>query len=262
MLGALLVLAACSGAGEVTLRTASPTPTLTPIATRTPAPTAVAASPAASPSASPTPIVHPPGQTHYVAMGASDTVGVGSLDPLNGSWPSRVAALLPPGSTYRNLGVRGSLTAQAQRDQLPVAIREQPTIVTIWLAVNDMLAQVPAGAYGASLAAILDALVQGTEARIFVGNVPDLRAVPIFRAVDPAVVLALVQAYNFQVTTAAAKHPGRVVGVDIFAGSAELTTDITVSADGFHPSDNGYALIAWRFADAMRRRGIPLKATP
>lgn len=261
LLGVVLVLAACSGAGEVTLRTASPTPTRTPIATRTPAPTVVA-SPAASPSASATPIVRAAGQTHYVAIGASDTVGVGSLDPLNGSWPSRVAALLPPGSTYRNLGVSGSLTAQAQRDQLPVAIREQPTIVTIWLAVNDLNAQVSAGAYGTSLLAILDALVQGTEARIFVGNVPDLRAVPIYRAVDPAVVLALVQAYNLQIATAAAKHPGRVVVVDLFAGSAELTTDISVSADGFHPSDSGYALIAQRFADAMRRSGIALRAVP
>lgn len=260
LLALVLVLGACGGGAEVTLRTASPTPTRTPIATRTPAPPITA--PSASPSATATAAVRAPGQTHYVAIGASDTVGIGSLDPVNGSWPSRIAALLPPGSTYRNLGVSGSLTAQAQRDQLPVAIREQPTVVTIWLAVNDLNAQVPAGAYGTSLLAIFDALVQGTEARIFVGNVPDLRAVPIYRALDPAVVLALVQSYNFQVATAAAKHPGRVVVVDLFAGSAELMTELTVSADGFHPSDNGYALLARRFADAMRRSGMPLKAAP
>ncbi|HET7700772.1 MAG TPA: hypothetical protein VFM06_07915, partial [Candidatus Limnocylindria bacterium] len=107
LLALVLVLGACSSGAEVTLRTASPTPSRTPIATRTAAPTP-STSPSASPSASATPVVRAPGQTHYVAIGASDTVGVGSLDPLNGSWPSRLAALLPPGSTYRNLGVSGS----------------------------------------------------------------------------------------------------------------------------------------------------------
>ena len=266
LLGVALVLAACGTSGEVTLRTASPTPTRTPIATRTPAPSP-SLTIAPSPSASTTPVVRAPGAIHYVAIGASDTVGVGSLDPLNGSWPSRLAALMPAERTYRNLGVSGSLAAQAQRDQLPVAIREQPTIVTVWLAVNDLNAQlagapVSATSYGASLGAIVDALVQGTSARVFVGNVPDLRAVPIYRPLDPTVLLAAIQSYNLQITTAAAKHPGRVVVVDLFAGSAELTTDITVSTDGFHPSDNGYALIAQRFADAMRRSGIPLRASP
>ncbi|MBI2983397.1 MAG: hypothetical protein HYY42_04365 [Chloroflexi bacterium] len=202
----------------------------------------------------------PSGRLHYVAIGASDTVGVGSLDPANGSWPSRLAALMSRDRTYRNLGVSGSLAAQAQRDQLPVAVREQPTIVTVWLAVNDLDAQIPPGVYGTSLGAIVDTLVQGTSARIFVGNVPDLRAVPVYAALDPRVLLALVQSYNAQVTAAAAKHAGRVVVVDLFTGSAELMTNVTVAADGFHPSDEGHVLIAQRFADAMRKSGIPLRS--
>lgn len=192
-------------------------------------------------------------------MGASDTVGVGSLDPANGSWPSRVAALLPVGSTYRNLGVSGSLAAQAQRDQLPVAVREQPTIVTVWLAVNDLNAFVPAQTYQASLGTIVDTLVRDTSARIFVGTVPDLRALPTYSAVDPAVLLSGIQAFNFVIAGIAAKHAGRVVVVDLFTGSAELTTQITIGADGFHPSDAGHVLVAQRFADAMRKSGVALR---
>ncbi len=199
---------------------------------------------------------------HYVAIGASDTVGIGSLDPANGSWPSRLAALMPPERTYRNLGVSGSLATQAQRDQLPVALREQPTVVTVWLAVNDLNAQIPAAAYGASLGAIVDTLVQGTSAGVFIGNVPDLRALPIYAVFDPLVLLALIQSYNAQVTAAAAKHQGRVVVVDLFGGSAELMTNVAVAADGFHPSDAGYAVIAERFADAMRKSGVPLRSAP
>jgi len=187
---------------------------------------------------------------------------VGSLDPANGSWPSRIAALLPPGSTYRNLGVSGSLTAQAQRDQLPAAVREQPTVVSIWLAVNDLNALIPAQDQAASLAAIVDTLVQGTPARVFVGNVPDLRAVPIYSAVDPLVLLARMQSYNTAIAAAVAKQPDRAVLVDLFAGSADLMSQVTVSGDGFHPSDAGYVLIAQRFADAMRKSGVPLRPGP
>jgi lysophospholipase L1-like esterase len=213
-----------------------------------------------SPSGSAAPIVRASGAIHYVALGASDTVGVGSLDPANGSWPSRIAALLPAGSTYRNLGVSGTLAAQAQRDQLPLAVREQPTVVTVWLAVNDLNAQLPAQTYGASLGGIIDPLVRDTPARIFVGNVPDLRAVPVYAALDPLVVLATVQSYNAVIAAAAAKHPTRVAVVDLFTGSLDLTTQITVAGDGFHPSDAGYVLIAQRFAEAMRKSGIPLRA--
>jgi len=169
---------------------------------------------------------------------------------------------MPADRTYRNLGVSGSLAAQAQRDQLPVAVREQPTIVTVWLAVNDLNAQVPPQTYGATLGAIVDALVQGTGARIFVGNVPDLRAVPVYAAIDPLVLLATVQSYNAQIAAIAAKHGARVTVVDLFAGSAELTSQMTVASDGFHPSDAGYALIAGRFADTMRRGGVPLRTSP
>ena len=55
----------------------------------------------------------------------------------------------------------------------------------------------------------------------------------------------------------AASHPGRVVLVDLFTGSAELVSNTTVASDGFHPSDAGYQLIADRFATAMRAAGVP-----
>jgi len=41
---------------------------------------------------------------------------------------------------------------------------------------------------------------------------------------------------------------------------AALVSAATASQEGFHPSDEGYQLIADRFANAMRANGIPLKA--
>jgi len=213
----------------------------------------VALSPTATPTPSPTALVR------YVAIGASDTVGVGATDPATGSWPARIAQLLPPGSAFVNVGVSGSIALQARTAQLPGALAQRPTVVSIWLAVNDMNATIEPASFASDLGAIVDALVSGTEAKIFVGNVPDLRPVPAYKDADKAALFRLIGAYNAAIAAITTKYPGRVFAVDLFTGSAELVSTITVSGDGFHPSDAGYQLIADRFAAAMRSGGIPLR---
>jgi lysophospholipase L1-like esterase len=229
---------ACSNASV------TPTPTPTPIAGR----------------ASPSPATTAGPAVRYVAIGASDAVGIGAADPVRGSWPARLATRLPAGSAYVNLGVSGSLAIQARTEQLPGAIAQRPTLVTVWLAVNDLNATIAPASYRESLAAIVDPLVARTEATIFVGNVPDLRPVPAYAAVDKLMLAAQITAYNEVIAAVAARDPARVVVVDLHTGSAELVSNATVARDGFHPSDAGYLLIADRFATAMRAKGVPLRS--
>ena len=197
----------------------------------------------------------------YVAIGASDAVGVGASDPTNGSWPALVASRLPAGSPpYTNLGVSGSLALQAVTQQLPGAIAQMPDVVSVWLAVNDLNATIEPASFADALGQILDGLVAKTSATIFVGDVPDLRAVPVYAGADKARLLAGIQGYNNAIAAIAARNPARVKVVDLFTGSAALVSTATVSQDGFHPSDEGYQLIADRFASAMRANGVPLRA--
>ncbi len=236
--------------------------------------TACSAAPAAQPSPTRGPTAPPssapssaqPSATvssgvKYVAIGASDTVGVGASDPARGSWPALVAARLPAGSPpYTNLGVAGSLALQAVTQQLPGAIAQKPDVVSVWLAVNDLNATIVPASFADSLERIVDGLVQKTSATIFVGDVPDLRAVPVYAGADKARLLAGIQGYNDAIAAIAARNPERVKVVDLFTGSAALVSSGTVSQDGFHPSDEGYQLIADRFASAMRANGVPLRA--
>jgi acyl-CoA thioesterase I len=218
--------------------------------------------PAASPSSPPaTATATVASGIKYVAIGASDSVGVGATDPAKGSWPAIVASRLPAGSPpYTNLGVSGSLALQAVTQQLPGAIAQKPTVVSVWLAVNDLNATIEPASFAEALGQIIDGLVQKTSATIFVGTVPDLRAVPVYAGVDKARLLAGIQAYNDAIAAIAARNPSRVKVVDLFTGSAALVSSGTVSPDGFHPSDDGYVLIAERFASAMRANGVPLRA--
>ncbi|HEV8655822.1 MAG TPA: GDSL-type esterase/lipase family protein [Candidatus Limnocylindria bacterium] len=243
---ALLLVTACSGPPA----RAGTTPPATSTAS-------AAARVTLSPTVAPTPTAT--AAVRYVAIGASDTVGVGATDPVSGSWPARVATLLPPGSAFVNVGVSGSIALQARTAQLPGALAQRPTVVSIWLAVNDMNATIEPASFANDLGAIVDALVSGTDAKIFVGNVPDVRPVPAYQDADKAALFRLIGAYNAAIAGVGAKYPGRVFVVDLFTGSADLVSTMTVSGDGFHPSDAGYQLIADRFAAAMRANGVPLR---
>src|SRR5256885_11663851 len=83
----------------------------------------------------------------YVAIGASDAVGVGARDPETEGWVPRLGARL--GAHVINLGVSGSTLSQALNEQLAPAIDAQPDIVSVWLAVNDMNARVSLASYEA-----------------------------------------------------------------------------------------------------------------
>jgi acyl-CoA thioesterase-1 len=243
---ALLALAACSSPEQAR-------PSVTPARSM-----AATVAPTTAPTATPT--AAPASAVRYVAIGASDTVGVGATDPTTGSWPARVATLLPPGSAFVNLGVSGSVAVQAKDAQLPGAIAQRPTVVSIWLAVNDMNATIEPASYRDALGAIVSGLVSRTDAKIFIGNVPDVRGVPAYKDVDKTLLLQQITAYNEVIAGITRAAPGRVFAVDLFTGSAPLVSTITVSGDGFHPSDEGYRLIAERFANAMRSNGVPLRA--
>jgi lysophospholipase L1-like esterase len=245
---ALVVAAGLVACGSAPTAVATATPE------RTPSPTLFITTTA--PTASPTPNG---AAFRYVAIGASDTVGVGASDPRTGSWPGRVAAHLGAGTDYVNLGVSGSLAAQASRAQVPAAVGLKPQLVTVWLAVNDLNAGLTAPDYATALRSVLEPLVRNTDARIFVGNVPDLRAVPAYASTDQSALLKQIAAYNAAIADVARTVPGRVTVVDLFTGSGALVSTITVSADGFHPSDAGYALIADRFVQAVAEAGISVR---
>jgi acyl-CoA thioesterase I len=125
--------------------------------------------------------------------------------------------------------------------------------------VNDLNATIEPASFADALGQVIDGLVQKTSAAVFVGNVPDLRAVPAYAGVDKTRLLAGIQAYNDAIAAIAARSAGRVTVVDLFTGSAALVSTATVSQDGFHPSDEGYQLIADRFAGTMRAKGVPLQ---
>lgn len=188
----------------------------------------------------------------YVAIGASDTYGTGTADPVHESWPADLSRKLGKGVRLINLGIPGIDTPTALRVELPVALDAHPDVVTIWLAVNDLVARVPVPTYQRDLETLLSRLRSAApHARILVANVPNLALLPRFQHSNTQQLSQQIKLYNQAIATAVNATP-RVVLIDLSQFSQTLTDHPEyISNDGLHPSAQGYAQLAAIFYQTM-----------
>ncbi|MGH9188999.1 MAG: GDSL-type esterase/lipase family protein, partial [Acidimicrobiales bacterium] len=120
----------------------------------------------------------------YVAIGASDSVGIGSTNPARDAWPEVFRRMaLPDGTRYANLAVPGATLASALADQLPKAVAMRPSLVTVWLNVNDLRHRVRPPDFERGLEQIVEQLRDEGGTRVLVANVPPLDRLPALRFV-------------------------------------------------------------------------------
>ncbi len=190
----------------------------------------------------------------YVAIGASDTFGVGANDPYTDNWPSQLTLLLKQPVHLINLGVPGMTVHTALSAELPVALDARPDLVTIWLAVNDLATDVPVAAYSHDLDVLLGHLqAAAPHARIAVGNVPDLTSVPFFYSYNPVTLRQKIMAYNKAITSIVGRH--HVILVNLSGEGYNLQEfPQYISRDGLHPSSIGYLQLAELFYAALQKK--------
>ena len=192
----------------------------------------------------------------YVALGASDSVGVGAANPAQDGWVPQLHRRLPPGTRLVNLGVSGFKLSEALTQELPVALDTQPDLVTVWLAVNDFNARVNLTQYERDLDRLLTALAEQHPQRILMGNMPALERVPVYNGtgIAPDRIEGEIARWNEVIARQAQKHG--VVLVDLHSQWTELEAHPDyISADGFHPSAAGYQAIADLFYQALQQSG-------
>jgi acyl-CoA thioesterase-1 len=214
-------------------------------------------------------VLPPPADTGpapvYVAVGASETTGVGSDQPLRDGWPRVLHRnAMPPGSIFVNMGIPGATVAQALAEEATQALAARPNLVTVWLNVNDMAKGVSPADYEGQLDSLVKSLRRGGAVRVLVANTPPLDKLPayqsgrLFGAVPPPeVVQQLVTDYNAAIARVVQKEGALLV--DLYAAGmaarAAGTEAGMVSRDGLHPNTAGHAAIADVFGQVLRDSG-------
>ena len=184
----------------------------------------------------------------YVALGASDAVGVGADHPSSEGWVPLVGNELPESPQLINLGISGATLGDVISQELPVAIDARPDWVSIWPGVNDLRQDVSLKTFTSQLNAILNQLNRETLAHVIVLNIPDLRLVPAFAEVDQTTLDQTVRQWNDAIAQAVRQH--NAILVDLYGNSQEVAGHPQdISSDGFHPSTAGYR----RIADLVRK---------
>ena len=193
------------------------------------------------------------GPVTYVALGASDAVGVGSNEPGSQGYVPLIESRLPSGSHLVNLGISGIRLHEALARELPLALTTSPTLITVWLVVNDFVDGVPYNSYMPDLDTLLKQLRAGTKSRIVMANLPDLTLLPAFShssASQKAATVAAIKKWNAEIASTAARY--HVTIVDLFSHNSQLTAHPEyISGDGFHPSPAGYVQLANYFWQAI-----------
>lgn len=194
-------------------------------------------------------------QLNYVALGASDGWGTGARDPDEQNWPVDLAHKLGNQTHLVNLGIPGITLHDALNVELPVALDVHPNLVTIWLAVDDLLANTPLDSYTHDLDLLLTRLETTTpDGHIALANIPDLTLLPRFRTEDQTTKASLqsqVTAYNASIAEVAQHH--QVMLIDLYKEWSLIANHPEyISSDGFHPSTRGYAQLAEIFYQTLK----------
>jgi acyl-CoA thioesterase-1 len=194
----------------------------------------------------------------YVAVGASESVGVGSDHPEHDAWTAILyRSAFPQDAVFYNFARPGSLVSDALQDQLPQALAVHPDLVTVWLNTNDLVHSVPTATYRSELQRLVHALRQDGHARVLVANTPVLRTLPAIRnkpaAPPPDTIDAAVGDYNQAIASVVQEEAAVLVDLNCQGDMATLHPN-WVSADGFHPNTNGYRAIALAFRGALAGR--------
>lgn len=212
----------------------------------------------------------------YVAVGASETVGFGADRPETQAWPAVLKKEALPKARFVNLGIPGATVATALEQELPKAVELSPTIVTVWLNVNDLIARVPLATYESQLTQLVRALRRGGATRVLVANTPPLDRLPAYLAClpgppagsaakcplpagaapSPELVRLGVSAYNKIIAKVAAAEGADVVDLHAagLAARSKNQEAALFGTDGFHPSSAGHKAVAEAFAEAIESK--------
>lgn len=193
----------------------------------------------------------------YVALGDSTVEGVGASRPEQNyvsHLGERLRAVYPT-ARIENLGTAGATSADVRTRQLARAIARRPDVVTLSVGPNDITGRVSLHHYAANVGAILESLAGQTRAVLVVNLIPDLAVTPHFRGrPEGELVGRLTAQFNDVLRHQAREHGAELV--DLYEPSrAEIPgRPELVAADGYHPSDAGYARWAELVWPGIERR--------
>lgn len=180
----------------------------------------------------------------YVALGDSLTAGVG-VNNYEQSYPYLIAKKL---SNTHNIILKdtawpGFKTANVKNTLLPLAISDNPDIVTLFVGINDIRDNVSTEDFTNNYEQILENLSQKTYAKIYVINIPFVGSGNLILPPYNYYFNSKTIEFNEIIKNLAKKYNEKYI--DLYTPTIkEFKSSVYYSKDLFHPSAEGYAFWA------------------
>src|SRR6476646_1395753 len=190
----------------------------------------------------------------YLALGASDVIGVGAT-PLTEGYVYLInhdLQLRIPGTFLITLGIPGTrIESMNEQVRLAKHFRGDADLATVWVGANDLVHGDDPSRFQSDLRQFLRRLQSSVSTTVVIANLPDLTQLPTFHAMaNPAVTLARVKAFNMAIEVEAPYVNASIVNV--FGESSP--DDFAFDENGFHPTIEGHRRIASLFRKAILER--------
>ena len=189
----------------------------------------------------------------YVALGDSTGSGVGARE---GGYVLRLCNRLVqrrPESRLTNLCVSGATTADLIRTQLQRGVALNPDLVTVGIGINDIGHGLTLEQFSKNYEVILSTLREKTRAQIVVTNLPDVSSAPRIPGALRREYQQQIRRFSQRLEEIAARHGVTVFDVFTITHEKLGSHPEYFSADGFHPSDEGYELWATQMWPTVAR---------
>jgi lysophospholipase L1-like esterase len=186
------------------------------------------------------PALSPPLRGSYVALGASETYGVGAIPHTQG-YAYRVAHALHA-RKFVDTGIPGTTLNSGYQSELTTALNARPSLCTVFFGVNDFRDGVRRGPFLSDLHDLVVSLRQA-RAQVLIIGVPDVSLLPAVRRQHISGVHQIVTSWNAGMRRVARQTGAHYLNLDAFA--TELATHPGyIAEDGLHPSTAGHARLA------------------
>jgi len=194
----------------------------------------------------------------YVALGDSTGFGVGARE---GGYVKRLFNRINerrPGSTLQNLCVSGATTEDLIRGQLDQAVALNPDLVTVGIGINDIGHGLTLEQFAKNYEQILSTLKDKTHAQIVVTNIPDVSSAPRIPSSMRSQYQRQIDQFCQRLVEIANEHGVTIFDVYTITKQELPSHPEYFSADGFHPSDQGYELWATQMWPTLAEAvGVP-----
>ncbi len=189
----------------------------------------------------------------YVALGDSTGSGVGAR---NGGYVARLHKRLldqRQGSELLNLCVSGATTEDVLRGQLQRSVERSPDLVTLGIGINDIGHGFSIDQFAKNYEEILRTLKEKTQAAIVVTNIPDISSAPRIPVPMRSEYQQQIARFNERLEEIARRHEVTLFDIYSITRRDLPSHPEYFSADGFHPSDEGYELWATEMWPTLAR---------